>query len=148
MIRDNVKLPDDVLTRIPSLIDSLAGARDVAALYSFGSLAKNELGPLSDLDFGILLSHQMAKKKSLDKQLEFVGVFTESLKTEEVDLVFMNRAPFNVAFQILKTGKLLLCNDRRSLIDFRENVVRSYLDFCFVREAFDSVFLKGIGYHG
>jgi hypothetical protein len=148
MIRDNVKLPNDVLTKVPSLIDSLTGAMEVAALYSFGSLAKNKLGPLSDLDFGILLSYQMAKKESIDKQLELVGAFTESLKTEEVDLVFMNHAPLNVAFQILKTGKLLLCNDIRSLIDFREKVVRSYLDFCFVRDAFDSVFLKGIGYHG
>ncbi|WP_173179251.1 type VII toxin-antitoxin system MntA family adenylyltransferase antitoxin [Desulfosarcina ovata] len=141
-------MPDDVLTRIPSLVNSLAGAKDVAALYSFGSLAKNKLGPLSDLDFGILISPQVTKKECIDKQLELVGVFTESLKTEEVDLVFMNHAPLNIAFQILKTGKLLLCNDRRSLIDFRENVVRSYLDFCFIRDAFDSVFLKGIGYHG
>jgi hypothetical protein len=77
-----------------------------------------------------------------------VGLFIESLQTEEIDLVLMNHAPSNIAFQIVKTGKLLLCNDRRALIDFREQLVMSYLDFKFVREAFDSAFLKGVGYHG
>jgi predicted nucleotidyltransferase len=148
MIRENGKLPDDILKRIPKLVDSLAGDKDVVALYSFGSLAQNALKPLSDLDFGILLSYQMNKKECFDKHLKLVGLFTESLQTEEIDLVFMNHAPSNIAFQIVKTGKLLLCNDRRALIDFREQLVMSYLDFKFVREAFDSAFLKGVGYHG
>ena len=148
MIRENGKLPDDILIRIPKLVDSLAGDKDVVALYSFGSLAQNALKPLSDLDFGILLSYQMSKKDSFDKELKLVGLFTGSLQTEEIDLVFMNHAPSNIAFQIVKTGKLLLCNDRGALIDFREQVVMSYLDFKFVRDAFDSAFLKGVGYHG
>ena len=67
MIRENGKLPDDILRRIPKLVDSLAGDKDVVALYSFGSLAQNALKPLSDLDFGILLSCQMGKKEFFDK---------------------------------------------------------------------------------
>jgi UTP:GlnB (protein PII) uridylyltransferase len=63
MIRENRRLPDDILKRIPKLVDSLAGDKDVNALYSFGSLAQNALKPLSDLDFGILLSYQMNKKE-------------------------------------------------------------------------------------
>jgi predicted nucleotidyltransferase len=148
MIRENGKLPDDILRRIPKLVDSLASDKDVVAVYSFGSLAQNALKPLSDLDFGILLSYRMVKKDCFDKQLKLVGLFTESLKTEEIDLVFMNHAPLNIAFQIVKTGTLLLCNDRRALIDFREKLVMSYLDFKFVRDQFDSEFLKGVGYHG
>ncbi len=148
MIRENVKLPDDILRRIPKLVDSLAGDKDIVALYSFGSLAQNALKPLSDLDFGILIPSRMGKKECFDKQLKLVGLFTESLKTEEIDLVFMNHVASNIAFQIVKSGNLLLCNDRRLLIDFREQLVMSYLDFKFVRNEFDSVFLKGVGYHG
>ena len=45
--------------------------------------------------------------------------------------------PLEIAFQILKTGKLLFCNDRAALTDFRERLVKMYLDFKPVREAFD-----------
>ena len=148
MIREKPKLPHNILRRIPKLVTSLADDKDIVALYSFGSLAQNALKPLSDLDFGILLSSRMGKKECFDKHLKLVGLFTESIQTEEIDLVFMNHAPSNIAFQIVKTGKLLLCNDRRALIDFREQLVMSYLDFKFVRDAFDSAFLKGVGYHG
>ena len=69
-------------------------------------------------------------------------------KTDEIDLVILNHSPNHFSYQILKTGKLLFCNDKRALIDFREHIIRSYLDFKYVRDAFDSVFLEGIGYHG
>lgn len=148
MIREGVKLPKWVQNRIPELVQSVACDQDVIALYSFGSSVQNALKPLSDLDFGILLSNRMDKTQCFDKHIELIGLFTDSLKTEEIDLILMNHVPTRIAFQILKTGKLLFCNDRPALIDFREHLVRSYLDFKYVRDTFDTAFLKGIGYHG
>ncbi|MBC2741625.1 MAG: nucleotidyltransferase domain-containing protein [Desulfosarcina sp.] len=148
MIREGVKLPKGVQNKISELVQSVVCDKDVIALYSFGSLAQNALKPLSDLDFGVLLSNRMDKTNCFDKHIELIGLFTDLLKTEEIDLILMNHVPANIAFQILKTGKLLLCNDRQALTDFREQVVMSYLDFKYVRDAFDTAFLKGIGYHG
>lgn len=141
-------MPKDIKKRIPAIVASLRRDKDVVALFSFGSLAKDTLKPLSDLDFGVLLSKRMDKKVCIDKHLKLVGVFIDSLKTEEVDLINMNQAPVHINFQILKIGQLLICNDRCSLIDYHEQIVRSYLDFKFVRDEFDSLFLKGVGYHG
>jgi predicted nucleotidyltransferase len=148
MIRGNVKLPKGIQSRVPVPVKSLACDKDVIALYSFGSLAENALKPLSDLDFGILLSNKLDKSQCLRKHLELIGLFTESLKTEEIDLVLLNHAPDHVAFQILKTGTLLLVNDKRLLADYQEKTLRGYLDFKPIRDAFDLNFLEGIGYHG
>lgn len=148
MIRENKKLPKDVQGKIPELAKALTGDRGIVAIYLFGSFAKNAIEPLSDLDFGVLLSERMKKPDRFDKHLQLIGLFTESLKTEEIDLIHMNNAPINICFQIIKTGKLLLCNDKKELVNFNEFIIQRHLDFNFIRETFDSTFLEGIGYHG
>ena len=148
MIREGVKLPEKVQNKIPDLVRSVASDKDIVALFAFGSLARNALKPMSDLDFGVLLSFRLDKNERFKKHIELIKLFTDFLKTDEIDLIEMNDVPPRIAFQILKTGKLLFCNDRTTLIDFRERLIKTFLDFKPVREAFDSVFLKGIGYHG
>lgn len=66
MIREGKKLPTDVLTRIPSLIKRLSKDEVIIAIYAFGSLP-----PLSDLDFGILLTHQLNIEKTTKIYLDF-----------------------------------------------------------------------------
>ena len=43
MIRDGIKLQDDVLERLPGLIQVIKQRSEVVALYSFGSVVKNDL---------------------------------------------------------------------------------------------------------
>ena len=60
MIRENKKLPDDVLVRVSRLTPLVSEDQDILALYFFGSDAQHCLQPLSDLDFGVLLSTQLS----------------------------------------------------------------------------------------
>jgi UTP:GlnB (protein PII) uridylyltransferase len=68
MIREGKKLPGGVHRGIPTLIQAVARDNEVVALYEFGGLARNDLKPLSDLDFGILLSTGMDKHQRFEKQ--------------------------------------------------------------------------------
>lgn len=43
---------------------------------------------------------------------------------------------------------MLLSNNGLELANFYEQLVKKYLDFKYMRDAFDTVFLEGIGYHG
>ena len=148
MIREGHKLPEDVTDRIPVLIEQIEKDSDIVALYAFGSLATGELQPLSDLDFGILVASTLDKDKRFYKHLDLIGLFTETLRTDEIDLVLMNDAPIRFSFNILKMGNLLYCSSPLALIDYREMIVKLYLDFKFYRDSFDEAFLEGIGYHG
>ena len=148
MIREGHKLPKNVIGRIPELIEQIEKDTAVVALYSFGSLATGNLKPLSDLDFGILVSSKLGKQKRFDKHLDLIGKFNEVLRTDEVDLVMMNDAPMRFSHNIIKSGKLIYCKDKKELSDFIEKTVKLYLDFRFFRDAFDDSFLKGIGYSG
>ena len=148
MIREGQKLPPNVESRIPLLLDRIAKERDIVALYAFGSLTTGDLKPLSDLDFGILVSCKLDKQKRFDKHLDLLGKFNEVLKTDEVDLVMMNDAPMRFSHNIIKSGKLIYCQNKTELSEFIEKTVKLYLDFRFFRDAFDDTFLKGIGYSG
>ena len=72
MIREEKKLPDDALERVSCIIPVVSGDQDVLALYLFGSGVQNRLKPLSDLDFGILLSRRFDKKQRFEKQIELI----------------------------------------------------------------------------
>ncbi len=43
---------------------------------------------------------------------------------------------------------MLTCKNGPALTSFRERLVKNYLDFKCMRDAFDAVFLKGAGYYG
>ena len=148
MIREGFKLPEGVHRKIPELVRSFSRDKDIVALYAFGSLAHDALKPLSDLDFGMLLSERMDKSQRFQKNLDLIGLFTDFFKTEEIDLINMRDAAPRIAYNIMKTGKLLICNDKSELINFREQTVKFYIDFKNLRDRFDAEFLMGIGYHG
>lgn len=148
MIREGIILPDDVLETLPEVIQTVKMRPEVIALYSIGSVATNELKPLSDLDFAVLLPGRLSRKQRFEMHLELIGIFNDTFQTDEIDLTILNDASFRFCFVVLKTGKLLYCKNKAELIDFRENVIKNYMDFRYFRDSFDHAFLNGIGYHG
>jgi len=148
MIREGIKLDNNVLERLPGLIQAIKQHSEVVALYSFGSAVNNELKPLSDLDFAILLSGQLNRQQRFKKHLELIGIFNTVFRTDEIDLTILNDASFRFCFEVLKTGKLLYCKHEAELVDFRDQVITNYLDFKYFRDSFDRTFLRGIGYNG
>ena len=148
MIHEGHKLPLDVTNRIPLLIKRISKDKEIIALFSFGSLAGGNLKPLSDLDFGILVSNILDRKKRFDKHLDLISLFNKVLQTDEVDLILMNDAPMRFSHNILKSGKLLFFSDTGALTEFIEKTVKVYLDFKYFRDEFDKEFLKGIGCYG
>jgi predicted nucleotidyltransferase len=146
MIREGHKIPADACEKIPEMVDSLSADRDVIALYAFGSLARGLLKPLSDLDIAILISNHIRGKLRFEKHLQILSALNGLFHTDEIDLVLLNDAPLRFSHSILRDGKLLFCRDFKVLINFAENVRKSYLDFRYYRNRFDEEFLKGIGY--
>jgi predicted nucleotidyltransferase len=148
MIREGRKLPPDVMDRLPELINRISKDKEIVALFTFGSLARGDLKPLSDLDFGILVIPTLDRRQRFDKHLELIGAFNEHFETDEIDLVLMNDAPMRYSYNIIKSGELLFCSDSDILRDFIEKSIKLYLDFKYFRDEFDKEFLKGVGYYG
>lgn len=147
MIKQQPITPE-VLARLPDLVETLRACDSVQALFFFGGLAEGKLQPLSDLDLAVLVRPGKVGDELFDLQLELIGIVSQQLKCEEFDLVVLNLAPMRFAYQILKQGWLIFVKDLEELVDFRERVVKRYLDFAHYRKSFDRVFMQGLGLHG
>ena len=148
MIREEKKIPADAKDHLTDIVTKISGDNSVSALYVYGSFASGTLKPLSDLDFGILLGKDLDKGERFQKHLELFGTFNETFKTDEIDLIVMNDVAWYIGYNIIKTGTLLLCNNKIDLINFRGELTKKTLDFNHFRNAFDEVFLQGIGCNG
>jgi predicted nucleotidyltransferase len=88
MIREGHKLPADVMDRIPELLAQISKDADVVALYTFGSLATGDLKPLSDLDFGILVTKKLSKQKRPET---YADIFVQLKNLGVIDNLFCDR---------------------------------------------------------
>jgi predicted nucleotidyltransferase len=148
MIREGKPLPNDVLDKMPAIVDAVKADPHVIALLSFGSLASGNLSPLSDLDFGVLLDFGLNREQRFQKHLDLIGTFNATFRTDEIDLVLLNDASPRFGYHITANGKVLFCRDRSALAGYIEKTTKLYLDFKPYRERFDQTFLQGIDCHG
>ncbi|WP_034630043.1 type VII toxin-antitoxin system MntA family adenylyltransferase antitoxin [Desulfotruncus alcoholivorax] len=105
-----------------------SGNNLISAVYLFGSAAKNLMRPKSDIDIAVLFA---IKLKSKIKRFDII--LTTSMELEDilgrpVDVVDILEAPLVLQHQILKTGKLLVENNRLARINFEVNSRRQYFD--------------------
>lgn len=102
---------------------------DLVAIYVFGSYAREQAGPLSDVDVAVLLHASVATERYLDVRLQLIHDIANLLQRDDVDVVVLNEAPIALGYRVLRDGKLLFCGDRAALTVFKATTVTKYLDF-------------------
>ncbi len=100
----------------------------VQVAYLFGSQARGQAGPLSDVDVAVLLDEGLTPAEALDLQLRLMTDLAEALGRDDVDVVVLNHASLVLCHQVLKSGQLLLCRDETARFHFTFETNRDYLD--------------------
>lgn len=121
----------DIYQLLPKLTETLHSERDIIFVYVFGSYGLNKVGPLGDVDIGIYFDYI---DDDWDKKLYLYGIITSTLKTDEVDIVILNNTSVELAFNIIKTGKLLFCKDDYKMIRFFCTTLNRYFDTYWFRK--------------
>lgn len=98
----------------------------VVAVYLFGSEARGDAAPGSDVDLGILLAATPARTIE-GRALDLADELTVELG-READVVVLNDAPVDLVARVLRDGKLLLDRDRSARIRFEVRVRNEYFD--------------------
>lgn len=106
----------------------------VALAYLFGSHARGEAKPTSDIDIAILIRPEDAKGERLYNSFRelMLGV-REALGTERFDLLLLNSAPLTLRFEVVSRGRLLYCRDEEVLNAFEMDVIRRFQDTAYLR---------------
>lgn len=111
--------------------------------YLFGSCARGQAGPLSDIDLAVYLDNRL---DSFNAKLRYLEELYRLLKTERCDLVVLNNAPLILQYEVIRYGKVLKENKQRR-VPFETKVIREYLDTeplrAVHRQKLKEHFLKG-----
>ena len=127
MIRTH-RLPADILDLLPDAGDYLKSHPQVIFSYLFGSLAKHQPFPLSDVDIAVYLK---PGSNLAECKLDILGRLMDILRTDEIDLVIINRADISLVMNIIKSKKIIVDKDPFERHRFESLIMRKYFDFSF-----------------
>jgi len=103
--------------------------KDVKFAYLFGSHARNNSGPISDIDLAVYIDNHF---DLFAYRLRLMEEISRLIKGKSFDLVVLNDAPQILQYEIIKDGKVLI-EHREERIKFETRVLRDYLDFEQIR---------------
>jgi predicted nucleotidyltransferase len=109
--------------------ERLAEDPRVVAVWGFGSRARREAGPGSDVDVAVLLEQQ----PDLVEELRLRSLVVEALRRDDVDLVVLNGAPPLVRHEAVAAGRRLFARDDEAADEFEERAAREAFDTAYLR---------------
>jgi predicted nucleotidyltransferase len=99
----------------------------VIIAYVFGSEAKGESGPLSDMDIAVFVDKSIDKSGRFDLKLRLSNELS-SIMDRRVDLVILNDTPVQLSFEVIEDGELVFCRDQSIKVAVETEILSKYLD--------------------
>ncbi|MHB1041307.1 MAG: type VII toxin-antitoxin system MntA family adenylyltransferase antitoxin [Eubacteriales bacterium] len=119
----------------------------VIVAYLFGSHASGRPAPLSNIDVGILLARGLTDMESFQIEMNLQGELEKIFKTNNIDLVVLNKAPLPIQFNAT-CGKLLFAGEDDKRTDFEEYVRKYYIDCLPIYREYREEFFKRLREEG
>lgn len=108
----------------------------IAAAYLFGSTARGDARPGSDIDVAVLFRQKPAAR--LDGPRFVLEGDLERRLGRPVDLVVLNEAPVDLRIRVLRDGRLILDSDPSARIAFEVRTRNEAFDLAPILERYRS----------
>lgn len=108
----------------------LSSRDDVDLVVLFGSAARGEGRPDSDVDVGVIYAGDATQRRAFDNDLE------RHLR-RELDVVDLDRAPPQLRFEIARDGVMLRERSKGTWTDFRARAFVDWWDFAPLARLFN-----------
>lgn len=118
----------EVVEYLQELLGRVLKDKPVAAAYLYGSAARGETTPLSDVDIGLLIRSPLSLLEKLDLELA-VEVELASLGCGRSEVRVVNEAPIALRGELVTEGILLYSADESERVDFETRARGEYFDF-------------------
>ena len=106
----------------------------VAAAYVFGSQARGNPGPLSDVDVAVWATPDTDARRRFSLRLELAKAATRALDGQTVDLVVLDDASPLLRQRAWRDGELLIDRDPRTRVRDEARALVEFLDTKRLRE--------------
>jgi len=135
-------LPPDIGERLKNLPDRVAGIAGLNALWLFGSFARGEATPISDVDLAYLPDERLTGN-ALDRfETHLYCTIAGILHTDEFTFVNLRRAPDYFSWQVLQEGRVLVSRDFLAVAQLAERIYGCAPDTRTLRRAGNMDFLE------
>jgi len=105
-----------------------ASHKEVLFAYVFGSHARGDTGPSSDVDLACFLDSMKNSRKVSNLHVQLVTETGTVLHMDAVDMIILNESPLPLQFNIIYEGKLVFERDQSRRIDFEVKTMRLFFD--------------------
>ena len=106
-------------TGIGSVAEDLRIRDGVLALILFGSAARGQQRPFSDIDLCIVTAGDIPENERLD--LKGYG-------SQKIEIHLLDELPLAIRFRVIREGKLIFCKDGLAFHRIVADTIREYLD--------------------
>ena len=117
-------LPDDLPARLTRAAARLRGEPGLLAAVLFGSVARGQATPWSDVDIGLLTDKPWADDRLTDLSVDLAATFGRP-----VDVVDLRRAPLPLRGRAVQDARELVLCDERAWVDFAARTTFDWLDY-------------------
>lgn len=137
----------DVFTRLQAMLTRVLAPHPIALAYLFGSAARGEATPLSDVDIALVLETGATISSRLHLELEIEDDIA-ARGVSQADIRIINDAPLELKGEVVTEGRLLYVRDDDFRIEFETRTRAEYFDFQPVAEFFRQAFFDDVRERG
>ena len=100
----------------------------VVLAYLYGSQARGNAGPLSDVDVAVLFGPNVSESERFNRVLHLIGELGSVFHRDDVYVVDLAEASPLLRHRVYYNGRLLYCADDAERVRFETTALRDYMD--------------------
>lgn len=136
-------LPHDIKARLER-VPRATCIVGLDTLWLFGSFARGEATPISDVDFAYLPASSLTGETRDRFDTELYSTIARTLGTDEFTLVDLSRAPAFFAWKVLQEGQVLSRANTLTAVKFVEDTLQRAADEQVLRSSGNRQFLEAL----
>lgn len=113
---------------------------DIELIYLFGSQISGYIGPMRDIDLGVLISRGC---DPLFIQTELTHRLRKALDKDHIDVIILNKAPIELAYAVIGQGLLIYQLDDVTRVEYEAYVMSRHGDYLPILRAQRTDILQG-----
>jgi len=117
---------------------------NISLIYLFGSSITGTQRAESDIDIGVVFEKPDRIKNTMIIFEELYLSLSQVFPDRDLDIVFLDFAPLTLQFEVVTTGKVIYRVSREFEYDYKEKIIKEYIDFKPLLDIQDQILLERI----